>query len=88
MENLEFPKDRKVSNIFKNFLEGLLEKDYAKRFDINMCLNHPFIKGAEIIEDEKEKAFCNENFLINLITDNIKKFNDYIKNEKLNNNKA
>ena len=53
-----------------------------------MCLNHPFIKGADIIDDEKEKAFCNENFLINLITDNIKKFNDYIKNEKLNNNKS
>ena len=88
IENLEFPKDRKLSNIFKNFLEGLLEKDYIKRFDINMCLNHPFIKGADIIDDEKEKAFCNENFLINLITDNIKKFNDYIKNEKLNNNKC
>jgi hypothetical protein len=44
-----------------------------------MALNHPWIKGAEIIEDEKEKTFCNESFLISLMTDNIKKFNDYIK---------
>ena len=78
-EKLEFPKDRKVSELFKNFLKGLLEKDYTKRFSIQKALNHPWIKGAQIIFDEKEKAFCHENFLINLITDNIANFNDYIK---------
>ena len=81
-ENLEFPKDRKVSELFKDFLGGLLEKDYTKRFSISQALNHPWIKGAQFIYDEKELAFCHENFLINLITDNIPKFNDYIKNAK------
>ena len=75
---LEFPKDRKVSNMFKDFLSGLLEKDYIKRFSIQKALNHPWIKGAKIILDEKEKAFSHENFLINLITDNFAKFNDYV----------
>ena len=78
-ENIEFPKDRKVSDLFKDFLKGLLEKDYTKRFNIRQAINHPWIKGAEIIFDEKENAFCHENFLINLITDNIPKFNEYIK---------
>ena len=81
-ENLEFPKDRKVSELFKDFLGGLLEKDYTKRYSISQALNHPWIKGAQFIYDEKELAFCHENFLINLITDNIPKFNDYIKNAK------
>ena len=77
--NLEFPKDRHVSSMFKDFLSGLLEKDYLKRFSIHKALNHPWIKGAQIIFDEKEKAFCHENFLIDLITDNIPKFNEYLK---------
>jgi serine/threonine protein kinase len=79
-EKLEFPPDRKVSQIFKDFVRGLLEKDYTKRFNIEKALNHPWIKGADILFEEKEKAFCHENFLINLITDNIPKFNQYNKN--------
>ena len=86
-EKLEFSKERKVSNIFKDFLRGLLEKDFTKRFNIKMALNHPWIKGADIINNEKENAFCQENFLINLITDNIYKFNNYINDiDKKNNN--
>ena len=77
-ENLEFPSDRKISNLFKNFLKCLLEKDYTKRINIKQALNHPWIHGAYIILDEKENAFCNENFLINVITDNIPAFNQYI----------
>ena len=80
-EKLEFPEDRKVSNLFKDFLKGLLEKDYMKRFNIRQALNHPWVKGAQIISDEKENAYCHENFLINLLTDNISKYNDYIKNK-------
>ena len=80
-EKLEFPEDRKVSNLFKDFLKGLLEKDYMKRFNIRQALNHPWVKGAQIISDEKENAYCHENFLINLLTDNISKYNDYIKSK-------
>ena len=81
-EKLEFPEDRKVSELFKNFLGGLLEKDYTKRFNIITALNHPWIRAAQIIYDEKENAYCNENFLINLITDNIRKFNNYLKSRE------
>lgn len=78
-ENLEFPEERKVSDLFKDFLKGLLDKDYHKRFSIQKALNHPWIKGAQIIINEKENSFSHENFLINLVTDNIPQFNDYVK---------
>ena len=82
-EKLDFPKESKVSEIFKDFLRGLLEKDYKKRFNIKKALNHPFIIGSKITFDEKEKISNNENFLTKLITDNISKFNEYIKNAKI-----
>jgi serine/threonine protein kinase len=82
-KTLDFPKDRKISNLFKDFLRGLLEKDYTKRFNIRKALNHPWIQASQTIFDEKEKVCCPENFLINLVTDNIIKFNNII---KLNNN--
>lgn len=83
-EKLEFPKDRKVSESFKDFLKRLLEKDYSKRLSIKQALIHPWIQGAQIIFDEKEQAFCHENFLINLITDDIPKFNEYLKRIDIN----
>ena len=79
-EKLIFPENRKISHLFKDFLEKVLEKDYTKRFNINEALNHPWIKGgSEIIANEKENIGNQESFLINLITDNIQKFNEYIK---------
>lgn len=83
-KNLEFPEIPRVSNLFKDFLKGLLEKDYKKRFNIKQAMNHSWAKGADILFDEKEDAFCHENFLINLVTDNMPKFNEYIleKNKK------
>ena len=78
-KTLEFPKDRKVSNLFKDFLRGLLDKDYTKRFNIRKALNHPWIQASQVIFDEKENAYCPENFLINMVTDNIIKFNNIIK---------
>lgn len=76
---LEFPKDRKVSNLFKDFLRGLLEKDYTKRFNIRRALNHQWVQASQAIYDEKENVCCQENFLINMVTDNIIKFNNIIK---------
>ena len=85
-EKLEFPKDKKISALFKDFLSHLLDKNYQTRYDIQQCLNHPWIKGAKIINDEKENIYYLESFLINAITDNIPKFNDYInqESEKIN----
>ena len=80
-EKLEFPKDKKISSLCKDFLAGLLEKDYKKRFNIQQALKHPWIQGAKIINEEKENIYCLESFLINIITDNIPKFNDYVKKE-------
>ena len=83
-EKLDFPKDKKISSLCKDFLSGLLEKDYKKRFNIQQALNHPWIQGAKIINEEKENIYCLETFLINIITDNIPKFNEYIKEENDN----
>ena len=61
-------------------MSKLLEKDINKRININQALNHYWIKGGEILFDEKEKLYNSNLFLTELMTNNIKKFNDYIKN--------
>ena len=77
-EKLEFPKDIKASEMFKDFLTKILEKDYIKRFNIREALMHPWIQAWQIIEDEKQNLSCLEKFLIKLISDTIPKFNSYI----------
>lgn len=80
-ENLEFPKDYNASNMLKDFLTKLLEKDYMKRLTIKEALNHSWIQGWQILEDEKLNIACLESFLINMVTDNIYKFNRFQKNQ-------
>ena len=76
---LEFPNDIKVSNMFKSFLKKCLEKNIENRYDIYDIVNDDWIKGSEIIKDYKE-CLCNTNiFLIDIIMDNILNFNIYIK---------
>ena len=77
--NLEFSERRKISTLFKDFLAKALEKDYTKRMTIKEALNHPWIQSSKIIFDEKEKTCNQENFLIQLITDNIREFNEYLR---------
>ena len=57
-EKLEFPKDKKISPLCKDFIKGLLEKDYTKRFNIKQAMEHPWIQGANIINEEKENVYC------------------------------
>ena len=78
-EELEFPKERKMSNLFKDFLSKALDKNYLKRMSIREALEHPWIQGSKYIFDEKENTYLQENFLIKLITDSRPKFNEYIK---------
>ena len=71
-------KDNYYSKYFIDFLTKLLEKDINKRININEALNHYWVKGAEILINEKEKIYNAGNFLSYLITDHIKPFDDYI----------
>ena len=57
----------------------MLEKDIKKRTNIFEALENPWIKGAELLFEEKEKIYDMEIFLINMITDNIRSFNEYLK---------
>ena len=66
------------SSHFIDFLKKLLEKDINKRIDINQALNHYWVKGAQLILDEKENLYNAGKFLSLLITDHIKTFNDYL----------
>jgi len=77
-ENLVFPTGYYISEKFKNFLKNVLEKDYKKRFSIKEALEDPWIKGWNIINEEKENIGILENFIIELISDNIREFNEYI----------
>ena len=79
-EKLKFKENKKISRLFKDFLTKILEKDYKKRLSIIQAITHPWIKGSHIIFDEKENTYDLENFLVKLITDNIPKFKEYIKN--------
>ena len=82
-KNLSFPNTKSYSNLFKNFLKGLLNKNLKNRFSIWEAMEDPWIRGAKLIFKEKEKMYDLEKFLINIVTDNIKLFNDYLKNYRL-----
>ena len=77
--NLIFPTGFYISDKYKNFLTNILEKDYKKRYNIKEALEDPWIKGWDIINEEKENIGILENFIIELISDNIREFNIYIK---------
>ena len=74
-------EDNYYSPHFIDFLTRLLEKDIKKRISINEALNHYWIKGAQILLDEKEQLFNASTFLSYLVTDHIKNFDDYIKKQ-------
>lgn len=72
---LIFPENKK-SKQFQNFLEGLLNKNIEKRFDVNKALQHEWIKNADILIEEKEKFGNLEKFLVTLLSDGFLQFNN------------
>ena len=78
---LDLTNKMNYSSHFLNFLKGLLEKDINKRISLNEALENYWIKGAKLLNNEKEKCYNISNFFSYLLTDHIKIFNDYIKNQ-------
>ena len=79
---LNIPDNKLYSSMFKNFLIKLLEPNINNRISIYEALEDSWIKGAEILFEEKENINDSEIFLINLITDNVRNFNEYINTKK------
>ena len=78
---LEFDNENNCySKYFIDFINKLLEKDINKRININQALNHYWIKGSNILLEEKEKCFNASCYLIYLMTDHIIDFDKYVKN--------
>ena len=75
---LDFPFDIEISERFKNFLRNLLEKDYIKRYSTKDALDDYWVKGWDIINEEKENIGIQENFITILINNNIRIFNQHI----------
>ena len=80
--NVDFPGDTGHSLMFKNFIRKCLEKDINKRYNIYEALNDPWIKGYQFIKNEKENLYNAGKFIIQLMVDNIKTFNDYVNDYK------
>ena len=79
LKDLKFEnEDNYYSSHFIEFVSKLLEKDINKRININEALNHYWVKGANILFEEKEKTYNASNFLGYLVTDHFKNFDDYI----------
>ena len=71
-------KGTDFSKHFIDFLNCLLEKDINKRINIFGAMNHYWIQGAKILNEEKENIGNANVFLTSLITDNFINFNKYI----------
>ena len=76
---LKIDNANNLSSCFIDFVTKLLEKDINKRMSIYEALQHPWNKGAQILMKEKENLYNLNSFVIKIITDNIKSFNDYVK---------
>ena len=66
------------SKYFFDFVNKLLEKDINRRINIKQAIEHYWIKGAEILINEKEKMSNTNIFLSYLIFDFFPHFNKYI----------
>ena len=79
-QKLILRNDLGFSSYFLDFLGKLLEKDIAKRIGLNESLNNYWIKGADLLMEEKEKCNNISIFASYLLTNHIKSFNEYLGN--------
>ena len=87
LENeLVFPEDFGNSKAFLHLLRKCLNKDIKERYNIYELVNDPFVKGYQIILNEKEKLYNAGKFVIDLMVDNIIHFNQYIARIEKENN--
>ena len=77
-KNLQFPENTGHSNMFKNFVKKCLDKDINNRYNIYEAMNDPWIRAYKILLDEKEKILNGSKFLINMMTDSIFEFNEFL----------
>ena len=73
-------KNNEFSVYFIKFLNKLLEGDINKRMTIDEALDSYFIRGAQILMNEKENTYNANSFLSYLITDHFRSFNEYLSN--------
>ena len=71
-------KNNEFSVYFIKFLNKLLEGDINKRMTIDEALDSYFIRGAQILMNEKENTYNANSFLSYLITDHFRSFNEYL----------
>ena len=67
---------------FVDFLKKLLDFNLEKRINIEQALSHYWIKGADILMEEKEKLNNGNKFLNYLNSEHFRNFNEYLKNYK------
>ncbi len=88
-EEKEEPIDEKINKLmeskklyyskyFIDFIKKLIEKDINKRMNIKQSMEHTFIKGAEILLEEKEKLNNANIFLSYLMLDYFQNYNIFI----------
>ena len=71
---------RRFSPGFIDFLEKLLVYDINQRMNIDQALNHYWIKGANILLEEKENIYNGHNFFVYMLLDHFYSFKEYLKN--------
>ena len=76
IETLEIEANEYYSIDFVDLVKKLLEKDIRKRINIFDAINHKWIQSAKILLEEKEKMSNTGNFLLYLLTDHLKNFNE------------
>ena len=78
LDNLSKEENSFYSKYFFDFIKKLLEKNIKERINIKQALEHYWIKGAEILLDEKEKLSNANIFLSYLIFDFFPSFQQYV----------